>query len=149
MEDFPLVHGSCCWFWLYLESISWWERWRVSIVSECQFFVMVFISSFIFISIFIFNFIFIFLDTDFMNGVFTLFSLIVLNSSYKETKSIYPYKMIAQYGQVTDISSMVWKWLNHEWMQTWDVNVVPFNETTIPHIVPEGEFILKSNYSLI
>ena len=44
-------------------------------------------------------------------------------------------------------SSMIRNWLNHEWMQTWNVDVKPFHEKT--HSIPTGEFILKSNYSLI
>ena len=57
--------------------------------------------------------------------------------------------MVSQYSQVTVISSMVQKWLNHEWMQTWNVDFEPFNENMFPYFEPFDEFILKSNYSLI
>ena len=38
---------------------------------------------------------------------------------------------------------MVKKRLNHEWVQTFNVDVDPFDETTFPFILPEEEFILN------
>ena len=46
------------------------------------------------------------------------------------------------------ISNMAQKWLNHEWMQTWD-NVEPFDEKRFKFFAPMGEFLLRLNDFLI
>ena len=51
--------------------------------------------------------------------------------------------MVTESGQVSLISSMVQKLFNHEWIQTWDIDVKPCKETTFPHFVLLHEFILK------
>ena len=73
----------------------------------------------------------------------------LLKSLNRETISISQSKAKEQHGQVTEVSSAVHEWLNHEWMSTYDVDNKPFDQTTFPHIVPEGHFILKSNYFLM
>ena len=78
-----------------------------------------------------------------MNVVPALFSLILLNSAYRNTTSIFLLKSIKQNGKVNEISSIIQKWLNHEWMQTWDVDVEPVNEKTFPYCVPVSEFFIN------
>ena len=54
-----------------------------------------------------------------------------------------------QVDRHTEFTSVVQKWLNHEWKEEFDVDVDPFDKATFPCIVPMGEFILASNDSLI
>ena len=47
------------------------------------------------------------------------------------------------------IVSMAQNRLNREWMQTWDVDVEPFNKETFKFSVLKSKLILKQNHSLI
>ena len=75
-----------------------------------------------------------------MNVFSALVSLIVLNSAHKGALQN------VEANRKTTIPFMVQKWLNYEWMPTWDVDVEPFNETTFPYFVPVSELILESNH---
>ena len=52
-------------------------------------------------------------------------------------------------SQHTEFTSMVQKWLNHKWKETYDVDLDPFDKATFPCRALMGEFILTSNDSLI
>ena len=58
-------------------------------------------------------------------------------------------KIETNLSQHTKFTSDDPKWLNHEWKETFDLDVDPFDETTFLFKVPLGKFILKSNDALI
>ena len=71
----------------------------------------------------------------------------LLDSSCKDTRQMSAETFEFYSSQHTEFTSAVRKWLNHEWKETFNVDVVLFDETLFPFIAPVGEFILTSNDS--
>ena len=93
---------------------------------------------------------FVFSGPNFINVVSVIqFSLMLLNSSCKDTRQTSAEKFEFYSSRHTEFTSTVQKWLNHEWKETFDVDLDPFDKTTFPCTVPLVEFILTSNDSLI
>ena len=86
---------------------------------------------------------------NFINALCYMIHLMLLDSSGKDTRQISREKYQFYLSQHTEFLSSVWKWLNHEWTEKYDVDIDPFDDNTFPFKVPMDEFPQTSNDSLI